>query len=88
MSLFVEDFDVGLHEILLISLADVDELLWIEVVQREPGTLHLNHDAMPLLETMGDVRQGKLYLCQLPGLEGFRMLEAVAIPAPHHLSSH
>ena len=36
MCLLVEDFDVRLDKILFIGLSDVNELLRIQVVQREP----------------------------------------------------
>ena len=38
---------LSLLEIAFSCLVDIKELLWIEVDDREPAALDLNHDAMP-----------------------------------------
>src|SRR5580698_5368619 len=51
------DGDVRGYEIAVFCLIDIDELLRVAVGQREPGALHLHHEAVAFFEGMGDVIQ-------------------------------
>ena len=88
VGLIVVDADVRLHEVLFIGLGDVDELLGIQVVQREPSALDLHHHAMAFLEAVGNVWQGKAHLRDLARLECLWEFEAVAIATTHHLTTY
>ncbi len=62
-----------LFEILRPGLIDVLELLGIPVDEREPAALHLDHDAVTLLESVADIGHPVLNFCDLSRDEGLRI---------------
>jgi hypothetical protein len=57
---------------------DIDKGLGIEVDQREPAALELNHDTMALLKAVGNLVHVKSDLRGLTGRQGFGLIVAVA----------
>jgi hypothetical protein len=68
----------GFVEISLGGSRDVHKALGIPVHQGEPGTLHLNHDAVATTKSVENVRHGELDFTDLSRIEWFWFLKAVA----------
>jgi hypothetical protein len=78
----VPDPDGRLLEIRLAGGRDIDEGLGIDIDQREPAALHLDHDAMPFLKGVRDLVHVEGDLCRLAGHQRFRPFIAVAELTP------
>ena len=68
----------GFAEVLRFGRRYIYERLRVAVNQREPGALHLNHDAMAAAERVKDVGNREFDFSDFAGLEWLWLLEAVA----------
>src|ERR1700735_5911630 len=82
----MEHTDRFLLEVAVFGGVNVHKFLGIPVDKREPGTLDLYHQPVPLLESMGDVGNGKLYCFHFIGGEGDGFLKAFTKAAAHDLA--
>jgi len=76
------------HEIRSPAVPDVDELLGIAFGKREPGALHLHHDAVSGAEGMGDVRHPERHPRRNTGRKRLGTRETAAIAAAHDVAPH
>src|SRR5262249_57443248 len=78
----------GLLEILILSLIDVQELLWIAINQREPCALDVDHYSMALLERVVYVGHREGNARDFVRLHRRRLRPALAIFRAHRLAPH
>src|ERR1700729_2431292 len=73
-------------EVAVFGGINVHEFLRIPVNEWEPGTLHLYHQPVTLLESVGHIGDGKLYGFYFIGREWHGFLEAFTEAAAHNLA--
>src|SRR5882724_12037511 len=67
---------------------DVHKGLRVAIHEREPGALHMDHEAMTPAEGVKHIRHGEFNFRGLSGFEGRGLLEAVAEFAAENIAPH
>src|SRR5579859_5575304 len=82
----MEYADRLLLEIAVVGCVNVHKFLRIPVDKREPGTLHLDHQPVPLPERMRYIGDGELHCLHLAGSKGFWRFKTFPEAAAHDLA--
>src|ERR1700759_2981149 len=76
----------GFLEISRLRPVDVTKNLWVAVVKRKPGALHLHHDAMTALKRMEDIRHHPFDLREFTRHKRLRFFETVSKLPTHRFT--
>src|SRR5688500_17901448 len=75
-------------EIVVISLVNIHEFLWIPVSKRKPAALHLDHKPVAFFKSVSNIRQFKFHLLNFIWLERDRVGKTIPELSPHDLPTN
>src|SRR5579872_4343196 len=78
----------SLHKIRRLRVRNIDERLRISVGQREPGTLHLDHDAVSTAECVIHILHREIDFFHLAWSKCFRLFKAVTKLSAEGFAAH